>query len=762
MPRLFLHLLFYLAFSTTATAATYFVDFESGDNSANGLSPQEAWKQSPGDRRATGAPANIELQPGDKLIFKGGVRYKGEILLRDVKGAEGEPIVLDGNTEDIFGEGRAILDGAKIITNWQPVASADMVKSNPLWRQILFADVDMDLTSNFAQDRFILHREGNADSQAPWQRMFLVDGEKQVLPIAQNPKPLDPFFPDLPRDFHISEIGLASTYPHQVYYPKGSKGDPRLPLIAITYGGNAPVIEPLHRGEVAVDLASPTRISEFAFKLKKPASTPPPEQVAFIADGNEIHLADVDPADEKLQRFVLAQSVEAKTIIFQLRHKSTDSKWTKLQQVAAFTPEGVNILEHQVLSVIEDPQRLAQQDPSWYADGYVGVHGGNNHVYFAKVRRYDPETSRLMVPHFPTKTYKKTRYALYNSPRFIALPGEWSIEPLPGRNTRVFFLPEKTKLGIPKDIGYPMLQTAISIDGASKHIEVRGFLIQRYAGGKGGVAVNGVAANRPSHIRIVGCEVRFISGQSGISLNHSDHLTIKNCYVHHCPGWTVGIYVNRIKDFRLISNRVDYNSGSGIRHYEAKNGTLKNNVVLNHYGMHASGLNFYVGCRNILYEDNYTENVVTINRSAENLIFRNNVIDSKQKNAVALAMWRSGQVGGRHMKNLIFEKNTFININSQSNWGTAIFVQDGASPPEGLVVRNNVLSRLRKPFDGIVEENIYMFETPADIAGSDSLLVEDISVLFRDPVGGDFRRRPGGPMMHAGADLPPPKKQWTP
>jgi len=119
--------------------------------------------------------------------------------------------------------------------------------------------------------------------------------------------------------------------------------------------------------------------------------------------------------------------------------------------------------------------------------------------------------------------------------------------------------------------------------------------------------------------------------------------------------------------------------GSGIRHDEAKQGTLKSNIVINHYGMHSSGLNFYEGCRDILFEGNYVQNVIAINCSAENLTFRNNLVDSQMRNVVSVGMWQSGKVGGTHIKNLVFEKNTFINTDPEADWFTGIFVQTGPS-----------------------------------------------------------------------------------
>jgi len=753
-------IIWYLFSAVLACATTYYIDYEGGSDDANGTSPQTAWKHSPGDKNATGNPKAVELKPGDVVTFKGGVQYLGELHFKDLQGAAGNPIVFDGNSAGNYGSGPAVLDGAKMITGWKNVASADQVDGNPKWKEIMYADVDMDLSSNFSQDRFILHRDGKADRQAPWQRLFLIDGEKRVMPIAQRPKPSDPFFPDLPKDFYESPIQMVSSYPHKIYYPEGSKGNRTLPVIGITYG-SAPVVEPLNGGEVALDLAQPETIAEIGVKLFRPKSSPAPETVAFYADGEEVYEAQIDPSEGKMQRFKLDQPVKASTITFQLRAPNAKKRWTKIQQLAAYTPSGDNIMQHDITTVIEDPVRLTQKDPNWYDDIFVGAHGGNNHVYFAKVRKYDPTKNQLHVPHFTSTIYKTTKYALFNSPKFIDLPGEWALEPIDGGKTRVYLLPETLKDGQPVNIGYPVLRTAWAAEGNSAHLAVRGFLMQRYAGGKGGVAVNGRTGGTPSNIHIADCEIRFMSGQSGISLNYSENITVENCYVHHCPGWTVGIYVNRITGYNLLGTRIDNNSGSGIRHYEAKQGVLKNNMVINHYGMHSSGLNFYEGCRDIQFEDNYIENVIAINRSAENLNFRNNVINGMGTNAVTVAMWVSGKVGGTHMKNLTFENNTFINCDTNRGWYTAIFVQKGNSPPEGLVAKNNILSRLTAPFPGDVENNIYLHETDAKVAGKNSMVVTDQSELFRDPENGDFRRKPGGPMMNSGADVPPPPKQWS-
>jgi parallel beta-helix repeat protein len=757
LPAVFVLL---MAFASPLLAATYYVDFDAGDNQADGLTPQTAWKHSPGDRNASGTPGTVELQPGDTIVFKGGVRYVGEIQL-NISGSEGQPITLDGNSAGTFGDGRAILDGARMITDWRRCESAEQVQGNPRWKEIMYADLDVDLSSNFNQGRFVAHRSVGEAQQAPWQRLFLVDGERQVMPIAQVPKPSDPFYPDLPSDFYNSPHPLSDNYPHQVDYEPGTIGNRTLPLIAITFGGNAPVIQPFNGGAVSVEMKEPATISEMGFVLFRPATTPVPEHVVFLADGKEIFKAEVDQKQSSMQRFALPEPVEARKLTFQLLHSDPGGRtWTKLQQIAAFTPAGTNVIEHRISSVIRDEQRLLQKDPHWYDGMFVGVHGGNNHVYFARVERYEPETHQLFVPHFQAQTYATTRYALYNSPRFILRPGEWCLVPLEDGRTRVYLLPEHLQDGQPANIGYPMLQTGILLTGAAAHIEVRGFLIQRYSGGAGAVATRSARGARPRHIVIADCHVRFISGQSGISLNHSDHVVVENCSVHQCPGWTVGIYVNRTNHFRLSGNRLDKNSGSGIRHYEAKHGVLRDNVVLNHFGMHSSALNFYEGCDDILFEGNYVHNTVAINRNAQRIVFRNNVIDGLERSAVAVAMWTSGRVGGREIKDIHFFNNTFVHLNPDTSWATGILGQRAGSPspPQGLIIRNNILYGLAEDIGGQIENNIYTRAVEERFMSASCQVVTDPKLLFRDPARGDYRRKPDGPAMDAGANVPPPPR----
>lgn len=94
---------------------TYYVDFAGGDDTADGRSQGTAWKHSPGDPSATGAAAAAKLAPGDVVLFKGGVDYKGSVSIA-ASGTSGSPIIYDGNSRGTWGSGLAIIDGEETRT----------------------------------------------------------------------------------------------------------------------------------------------------------------------------------------------------------------------------------------------------------------------------------------------------------------------------------------------------------------------------------------------------------------------------------------------------------------------------------------------------------------------------------------------------------------------------------------------------------------------------------------------------------------------
>lgn len=61
--------------SPNANAATYYADYETGNDSNNGTSQSTPWRDSPGMVGATGIAASTILQPGDTVYFKKGVTW---------------------------------------------------------------------------------------------------------------------------------------------------------------------------------------------------------------------------------------------------------------------------------------------------------------------------------------------------------------------------------------------------------------------------------------------------------------------------------------------------------------------------------------------------------------------------------------------------------------------------------------------------------------------------------------------------------------
>jgi hypothetical protein len=91
---------------------TYYVDFVSGSDTNAGTSPTAAFMHCPGDTNATGVAASTVLQPGNGVVFKGGVSYEGTVNVA-WSGSASAAITYDGNSAGTFGTGLAIIDGAR-------------------------------------------------------------------------------------------------------------------------------------------------------------------------------------------------------------------------------------------------------------------------------------------------------------------------------------------------------------------------------------------------------------------------------------------------------------------------------------------------------------------------------------------------------------------------------------------------------------------------------------------------------------------------
>lgn len=120
----------------SAGNTTYYVDFDNGSDSNDGISAATPWKHAPGDSNAT-STASMVLAPGDTVLFKGGVHYRGSITI-NASGSSGSPITYKG---DGWGSGKAIIDGSEPVTGWTACADAASCGNNSNWSHIYHATI---------------------------------------------------------------------------------------------------------------------------------------------------------------------------------------------------------------------------------------------------------------------------------------------------------------------------------------------------------------------------------------------------------------------------------------------------------------------------------------------------------------------------------------------------------------------------------------------------------------------------------------------
>ena len=154
-----------------------------------------AFKHCPGDVEAGGNAKGVKLAAGDKVVFKGGVDYRGTVTVA-WSGEEGKPIIYDGNTDGKFGEGKAIIQGGEPVSGWTKVASADEVEQNPHWQNLYFTYLDGSRTFfNFS----------------------LYEGDN-YLAAAQDPKIKDSYFYDRVGSYRLATAANGKSLTDPEYF----------------------------------------------------------------------------------------------------------------------------------------------------------------------------------------------------------------------------------------------------------------------------------------------------------------------------------------------------------------------------------------------------------------------------------------------------------------------------------------------------------------------------------------------------------------
>jgi parallel beta-helix repeat protein len=186
------------ATTLSETGNVYYVDYGSGSDDNDGLSPETAWKHAPIDLEADGCSLKAEILPGDTILFRSDVVYRGKLVAGSYygkrnlgMGTEGNPITLKG---DGWGEGKAIIDGSEPLSGWERCKSSAECGGNENWENIWVTTVPSEWITG----------TNRALTLNPYQ------GE-QMMSIAQYPDQPNTFYFDDTTYFATADI-LTETY----------------------------------------------------------------------------------------------------------------------------------------------------------------------------------------------------------------------------------------------------------------------------------------------------------------------------------------------------------------------------------------------------------------------------------------------------------------------------------------------------------------------------------------------------------------------
>ncbi len=116
-------------FEFKATEPIRYIDFESGNDTDDGLSKQTPWKHHPWDPDAAGKA--LACRGARTYVFKQGVDYRGE-LSASKSGTAEAPIIL--TRDPSWGEGPAVICGSEAVTGWKKVADNNLIpEAEKVW-----------------------------------------------------------------------------------------------------------------------------------------------------------------------------------------------------------------------------------------------------------------------------------------------------------------------------------------------------------------------------------------------------------------------------------------------------------------------------------------------------------------------------------------------------------------------------------------------------------------------------------------------------
>ncbi len=726
--------------AVNVSAGTFYVDYEQGVDSNTGTQTDAPWKHAPGDTAALGNAKSAKLQPGDVVKFKGGVVYHGSISIPD-SGAEGKPITYDGNLAGDWGTGKAIIDGSTPLENLKQCATAEEAWGNPNFKNIYWTTVP---------------------KGAKWNMLNLCQG---LVPLAwsEDPNPADPNFQEDPKHFHKTDPDIPQTLSGMRVRPiNGMKDNAKRPLMTMFDGGNdSAVIENISAGgEIEVAFEKPVTVVEFAVTPQKGYTNP--KEITFTADGKELLKAELADNPDKTteQRFKLPapETFQKLVIKFVSAHPGKDGttkNWGAVKSIAGFDAAGANVMAADSKSVLRNEKVFTEADPHFFDNALLALFARPSLVYYKRIQSYDPAAHQIS---FETLTHTQIPYdkggafSIVNSPRFIDIPGEYAmlLDPEADGSHKILLWPPNGK---PEDITRGEHGVGIAVGGS--YVTVQGFWIRKQGwDGTNGITARGgkSAEGKGTDLIIRDCKVTNLRGDGvGITTTQMDNLLIDGCEVADNAGHTKGIVLRNATNVVARNCVLHRNSSTAMDFYTVNNGVVQDCFVYENPGMHANGLTFYVGCKNILIERNRVRdgNVALTVQDGDGMIVRNNVLEGGG-DAPAIGLWAGGP-----FNNIVITNNVIRYHGGTEGWSAAVY--GGNANAKGYAIVNNVIDGFSGNVTNkaVFNHNIFTAYGPAlpkELLGENTL-VPNPADIFVDPAKDDYRLKPGSPAIDAGVAI---------
>ena len=176
-----------LLFSTQIIAANYYLDSKNGDNSKNGLSPENAWK-------TISKLSEVIIQPGDSILLRRGMEWDEEFIV-SFSGEKENPIVISA-----YGEGnKPLIKGSIEAKKWRKhsnIVWQSDIKQKPdcIWL------VDEDKTIHWGIEKESINALSK-NYDFIWQDSVL------YLYLGRNPSKI---FPEV--ECSVREFGIVNDY----------------------------------------------------------------------------------------------------------------------------------------------------------------------------------------------------------------------------------------------------------------------------------------------------------------------------------------------------------------------------------------------------------------------------------------------------------------------------------------------------------------------------------------------------------------------